>query len=533
MDDTPSTGVNIDALIGEQVVGRFLIERRIGQGHLSSAFIASDERLRRRVTVKIFHPQHKDDTQVVATQVSAARKVARLSHEHIALVIDQGEHNGMSVIVFEYIRGENLQERIDRYAPLDAGEVSKLGLQIARAMTYAHGQGVVHGNLRPVNILLTEDKDVKIVDFGGGSYVTQLIGDPYLAPELRQVDVDAANEPEDDIYALGAILFTTLTDQPAADDVSANEVRLLRPDIPVEFAQLIAKCLATDPRRRPISMREVAAELSLIEKRISPAASNRGNSAFGRVIATEDTHPFDVANNEDADSDTERAIIHPQIRKTKRTRKKATPRERRARWLAWSMVVVPLLGLALVGVMLSGEQAEAPKVKKDTRASGPVKELKIASAVSFDPEGDGEEHPESVANVIDGDKETLWQTDGYDTDDFSKLKPGVGVVLQLEEPTDVRNVVFITELPSWRVQIFAAASPQPKLADWTAVSDKVPVKSGENIPVNMRDLQLDGMPPGRAQALLVWISYLSLDVEDPAHSRARFSEVKVYGATDG
>jgi eukaryotic-like serine/threonine-protein kinase len=157
-----------DQLLGERIAGRFIVERQIGSGPLSSAFRARDERLHRRVTVKLFHPQHPDDIGVVDAQLELAKSVARLSHPNIATVIDRGEHEGMPFIVLEYVRGENLQERIDRYAPLRVAEVVELGQSIARALTYAHAHGVAHGNLRPENVLISEEREVKLVDFGGG-----------------------------------------------------------------------------------------------------------------------------------------------------------------------------------------------------------------------------------------------------------------------------------------------------------------------------------------------------------------------------
>src|SRR5690606_39140479 len=141
-DERVPIEVSPERLIGERIAGRFVVERLIGSGELSTAFRAHDDRLHRRVTVKLFHPRHRDDVQVVESQLAAARAVARLSHEHIAMLIDRGEHDGMPLVVLEYVRGENLQERIDRFAPLAVAEVVSYGLQLARALAYAHGHGV-------------------------------------------------------------------------------------------------------------------------------------------------------------------------------------------------------------------------------------------------------------------------------------------------------------------------------------------------------------------------------------------------------
>lgn len=532
MADDTHPGVDPERMVGERIADRFVVERAIGQGPLSSAFRAHDERLHRRVTVKLFHPRHRDDVQVVRSQLNAARAVARLSHEHLAMVIDQGEHEGMPLVVFEYVRGENLQERIDRYAPLAVGEVARLGLQIARALTYAHGHGVVHGNVRPENILLTEDRDVKLVDFGGGSYVAQLVGDPYAAPELAQVDPGAPAEPTDDVFALGAVLFAALTESQPRPDIEGPDVQLLRPDISQRLAAVIARSLASDPSRRAGSMREIAAELAATQEQVRhDAADRQATRAFGAVVAPDATQEFDVA----ATVDHAGAGAPPPRRSAPRRRREPTGHERRARVLAWSMVVVPLVALAIVGIMIAGERSQEPKTKPDARAAGPEREIAVSSVVSMDPEpeGDGSEHADDTPNVIDGDTTTSWQTEGYDTETFAGLKPGVGLVLQLAEPADVRDVQVFTRLPNWKVQVYAAATPMPKLSDWTPVSDVESVRNAGKIPVDMRKLRLDGMEDGRAGVLLLWITGLSLDVDDASKFRARMSEVLVHGATSG
>jgi serine/threonine-protein kinase len=538
LDEAAPAGIDPSALIGERIADRFVIERAIGQGPLSSAFRAHDDRLHRRVTVKLFHPRHRDDTHVVKSQLAAARSVARLSHENVAMVIDQGEHAGLPLVVFEYVRGENLQERIERYAPLAAGEVVTYGLQIARALTYAHGHGVVHGNVRPANVLLTEDRDVKLVDFGGGSYVAQLVGDPFAAPELSQVDADTPAEPTDDIYALGAVLFSALTEHPPAPDVESVELQLLRPDISIRLADTVTRCLTSDPHQRFLSMREIAAELAATnEQTIHDRAGTGSTRAFGAVPIGEPTEAFDVvgdAHGQGEDTAVQ-AATEPRMRQARpRARRTATRRERRARALAWGMVLVPIAALVIIGVMIAGERAKKPQEKIDPRATGPVHEIGISSVESFDPEpdGDGEEHAQFVANIIDGDTTTTWETEGYDTPTFAGLKKGVGVVVQLKEPADVRDVQLFTRLPNWRVQIYAAATPAQALSGWTPVSDVTAVRDGAKIPVDMRDVKLGALPDGRTGALLLWVTKLALDVDDASKDRARLAEVIVHGATD-
>jgi len=516
-----SGGIVPQQLIGERIAGRFVVERLIGTGELSTAFRAHDDRLHRRVTVKLFHARHADDRHVVESQLAAARSVARLSHEHIAMVIDRGEHEGLPLVVLEHVRGETLSERMERYAPLAVEEVAKYALQLARALAYAHGHGVVHGNVRPGNVLLTEERDVKLVDFGGGSYVARLVGDPFAAPELREVDADAPAEASDDIYALGALAFAALTEQAPVAGIDAGELQLLRPDVSPRLASTIARTLAVDPDDRHLSMRELAAELAAAQEPVG--APERSTMPRG-FAAGEATQAFDVLELDDDTQDLPAGRARPTGRRVRRPRRERSPHEVRARILAWSMVLVPLLALVVFGVMIAGERAERSVARDGDRATGPVDVVEVQGAASFDPEpaGDGSEHPEEVANLIDGDPDTTWETEGYDTSTFNGAKPGVGVILQLAEEVDVQDVMISTALPGWKVEVRSADRAAATLDEWTRVSEIVPVEDGVRIPVD-----LDGKPTSH---LLLWITSTSIDVEDTDRTRARMSEVVVYGA---
>ncbi len=519
--------VEPERLIGERIAGRFVVERLIGTGELSTAFRAYDDRLHRRVTVKLFHPRHRDDVHVVEAQLAAARAVARLSHEHVAMVIDRGEHDGRPLVVLEHVRGENLQERIERFAPLASGEVVTYALQIARALAYAHGHGVIHGNLRPGNVLLTEEHDVKLVDFGGGSYVAQLVGDPFAAPELREVDATAPPEPSDDIYALGALVFVALTEQAPQAGLDQGELQLLRPDVSPRLAAIVARAVATDPADRFLSMREFAAELSGVRELAMTAVQPFEHG--------QDTRPYALDDIDEATSDEHgTAVLAPSVapraprgtRARRESRRPRTGREVRARILAWSMVVAPLVALVIFGIMIAGERGNDQVGTQDRAATGPDRPIAVASVAAFDPEpGDGDEHSDTKDNILDGDVATTWGTDGYDTRDFNRIKPGVGLMLQLEQAADVRDVQIRTNLPGWTMEVRVADSPASTLDGWTPVSDAVAVSDGMKVPVD-----LDGT---ETRYLLLWITKLVIDTDDPNRARARIGEVTVFGGPAG
>lgn len=524
--------VSPEQLIGERIAGRFVVERLIGRGELSTAFRAHDDRLHRRVTVKLFHPRHRDDVHVVETQLAAARAVARLSHEHVAMVIDRGEHEGMPLVVLEYVRGENLHERIDRYAPLAVGEVVGYSLQIARALAYAHGHGVVHGNLRPGNVLLTEERDVKLVDFGGGSYVAQLVGDPYAAPELSEIDSDVPAEPSDDIYALGALAFVALTEQAPRPGLEPSELQLLRPDVSARLAGTIARALARDPEDRHLSMRELAAELATVRESVETQAPavDSGTDQSTQAWSMQDDHDGDEATDDGtaviAATGAPRPVrpVRAARRRPRAPQRARTPRETRARILAWSMVVAPLAALVIFGLMIAGERGTDQVASDGGAKGGPISAVPITSVVSFDPDGDGTEHADETANVIDGQRDTIWQTEGYATLDFTGDKTGVGLVLQLDEKADVREVQIATDLPGWTVDVRTSATPASTLAGWQVASEPVPVFDNVRVPVDKHGAD--------ARFVLLWITHLTIDPNDANSARARIAEVKVFASDD-
>ena len=133
---------------------------------MSSVYCAFDTLLERHVALKILHEQFSDDEEHVERFRREARAVAQLSHPNIVTVIDRGEEDGRQFIVFELIEGENLKELVERGGPLPVRRVLELGLEIGRALAFAHAQGLVHRDVKPQNVLLNDDGLAKVTDFG-------------------------------------------------------------------------------------------------------------------------------------------------------------------------------------------------------------------------------------------------------------------------------------------------------------------------------------------------------------------------------
>ncbi|MEH1166816.1 protein kinase [Micromonospora sp. CPCC 205539] len=253
---------------------RYVLHERIGLGGMSEVWRADDEVLGRPVAVKVLAGQLAADPQLRATIQREARAAARLTHPHVTQVYDYAEATlaGGAVVpylVMELVEGHNLADRL-RNGPLPWPEAVRVAGQIAAALAAAHRIGVVHRDVKPGNVMLT-DTGAKVLDFGiaalggphhplAGETGEPLMGTPaYFAPERLAA---GPPNPASDVYALGALLYRTLTGRaplPVQSWEDALEVHrrgtpvepLRVSGLPADIAELTIACLAADPARRP------------------------------------------------------------------------------------------------------------------------------------------------------------------------------------------------------------------------------------------------------------------------------------------
>ncbi|MEU8184345.1 protein kinase [Micromonospora sp. NPDC049044] len=249
---------------------RYVLHERIGLGGMSEVWRADDDVLGRPVAIKVLAGQLAADPQLRATIQREARAAARLTHPHVTQVYDYAEATltgGVVVpyLVMELVDGHNLADRL-RGGPLPWPEAVRVAGQIAAALAAAHRIGVVHRDVKPGNVMLT-DTGAKVLDFGiaalgglDGQSGEPLMGTPaYFAPERLRA---GPPDPASDVYALGALLYRTLTGQaplPVQSWEDALEVHrrgtpvppLRVPGLPADVAELTLACLAANPADRP------------------------------------------------------------------------------------------------------------------------------------------------------------------------------------------------------------------------------------------------------------------------------------------
>ncbi|MDQ3646070.1 MAG: Stk1 family PASTA domain-containing Ser/Thr kinase, partial [Actinomycetota bacterium] len=260
--------------------GRYRVEDQIATGGMGSVYSATDERLGRRVAVKLLKPDLAADAHFVERFRREARAAAALSHPNIAGVFDYGEEEGHHFIVMEFVDGPDLAQLLRQEGPMSPERAQQVGVQTAEALAHAHAAGVVHRDIKPANVMLDGDGRVKVTDFGiaraaGDSTMTgtgSMLGTAnYISPEQAQ---GRKIGPASDVYSLGIVLYEMLTgsvpftaDSPIgvamrhiSDPVPAPSE--LNPEVPASLDRIVARATAKRPEDRFRDAKEMGAALS-------------------------------------------------------------------------------------------------------------------------------------------------------------------------------------------------------------------------------------------------------------------------------
>ncbi|MFE6612221.1 serine/threonine-protein kinase [Amycolatopsis sp. NPDC057786] len=250
------------------IAGRYRLEHQVGRGSMGVVWQARDERLDRTVAVKQLLPDTAPGDAPFRSIVRAmreARVAARLKHPHAVTVYDVVEQDGTPYLIMEFLSSRPLTELLADHGTLPAGRVAELGAQIASALAAAHEDGILHRDVTPNNILITEDGQAKIADFGlshatGEGTMTGdglVVGTPaYLSPEVA--DGEEPGYPSD-VFSLGSTLYTVLEGAPPFG-TDGNQIALLKrvargeitpPRSTGPLTDVLLRLLRRDPRERP------------------------------------------------------------------------------------------------------------------------------------------------------------------------------------------------------------------------------------------------------------------------------------------
>jgi hypothetical protein len=511
-------------LLGTALGGRYRLEAQIGKGGMSTVYRAFDTVLERPVAIKLMHREIASDSDQLERFRREARAVAQLSHPHIVTVIDAGEEGwagegpdgaaaagrATPYIVFEYVDGETLKALIRRHGPLDITESIAYAIEIARALGAAHAHHIVHRDVKPQNVLLggrEPNRTAKITDFGIARTLTEqgltldgrVLGTTdYVSPE------QALGHPvtgQSDIYSLGVVLYEMLTgeitftgESPVAVAMrhvreEIPDVQYRRPEVSAATAAVVDRATAKDLALRYPDIPTLLADL----EEVLAVEAARAGQATGEVTTVLRTLP--------------------------------APARRRLPWhmrhpLRWLGTLVLLAGLvALVLALLAGHTHRGVAPDVDAKPGLTPVALEQTAAHDYNPFGNEPEHPSQVANVVDGDPDTVWSTEHYRADTFGS-KPGTGVYIDAAPGLRARAMQIQTPTPGFTAAVYGARTfdsglpyeaPQ-SLAErgWVPLAAPRPIPAQGAISLNTHGVLF--------RYYLVWITHLPPNSETAAIS---------------
>ena len=270
-------------------IGKYYVVHEVGRGSTGTVYLSHDPFYGRDVAIKLYHATVGDDAESRNARrmfMGEAKMVGKLQHPNIVPIFDAGEEDGRRYVVTEHVHGARTLSaycRSGSLLPID--QVVSILYKCAKALHYAHSRGVVHRDIKPSNILLTQDGDVRIVDFGialvAYSDVSRLegvAGSPaYMSPEQVQgLELDARS----DLYSLGAVMYEMLCGQRPfragalgkllrqVVQSEAESLRSIRPEIPEELEEVVKRALQKEPNNRYRTGTEFAAELTRVHQKL-------------------------------------------------------------------------------------------------------------------------------------------------------------------------------------------------------------------------------------------------------------------------
>jgi eukaryotic-like serine/threonine-protein kinase len=447
-------------LVGTQLNGRYRLDAKVGAGGMSTVYRAFDMTLERPVAIKLLHREIAADSDQIERFRREARSVAQLSHPHIVTVIDAGEDDARPYIVFEYVEGETLKERIRRLGSLPVAEAVAYAIEIARALGCAHQNNIVHRDVKPQNVLIDAEGRAKVTDFGiarsldeeGLTADGRVLGTTdYVAPEQAMGHECTA---QSDLYSLGIVLYEMLTGEVpfrgenqvavAMKHVreSLPDVQARRPEVSAALASVVDGATAKDLGRRYSSDAELISDL----EDVLALETARAGSATGEATTVLRTLP-------------------------PRARRRLPLRVVHPGWIALAALVA-VAGAAVLAVLLTGQTEKGTGTRG---ASAPVGLTPISLAQSaasdYDPYGTGStgEHPDEKGLAVDRDVSTFWSTERYEGGLGGK--PGVGIYVDAKPGVVPRALEIRTPEPGFTAAVYAADSGPPRdISEWNNVA---------------------------------------------------------------
>jgi len=375
-------------MIGTLLLNRYELLEKIGEGGMGIVYKAKCHLLNRFVAVKILKSEFSKEEDFVARFKREATSAASLSHPNIVNVHDVGEENHINFIVMEYINGKTLKQVIKENIRLGSGKTLEIVLQIAKALECAHENNIIHRDIKPDNILITENNIVKVTDFGIAKVADSgtttnfniVMGSAhYFSPEQAK---GRAVDYRTDIYSLGIVMYEMVTGRVPYNAESSISVAMMHireaiippkeifDDIPENINRAILKAVEKEPINRYQTAKEMAGVLNTIKEDFGLKV-NLNNELQD---ATEVMEPVVVSDTNDFTTVMSQVDIKsPKIKKAKKVGKKDFSKNKKIMIIIGSIILVLIIG-AFGKYISKGSDTDTPAILAETTASEGINE---------------------------------------------------------------------------------------------------------------------------------------------------------------
>lgn len=493
----------------QKIIGnRYQILDSIGTGGMAEVYKAFDTFLNREVAVKILRAQYTDDEGFVSRFRQEAQSAARLIHPNIVNVYDVGRDDDSYYIIMEYVKGKTLKELISEVGALDPMTAVIIAHGIASALKHAHSRGIIHCDIKPHNILLDENNNPKVADFGIAraittatmTYTASVVGSVhYLSPEQVRGEKISA---QSDLYSLGILLFEMLTgclpytaETPVA--VALMHVRERMPlvrevnsEVPAVLEKVVAKALAKDKEERYASADEFLQDLEYAADVLS---GNIEYNAKDRVFIADDNPAAETSLDETIRID--RAAYADQLppRDEDGSADKLERKKRIKRWLIGAVVSASFLiiGLFSFGV-IGGPEVEVPDVTGKTvvEAQNILAQAKLGYTIDEEynikvaPGTVISQNPGAKRMVKEGRKITLVVSKGVEMGDVPDLKG--------KRLTEAKAILKSSRFELGRVSYkYVSGAPEETILEQSvAPPAKLPIGTKLDVVINIKSNQV-------------------------------------------
>ncbi|PAQ13236.1 serine/threonine protein kinase [Bacillaceae bacterium SAOS 7] len=369
-------------LIGKRLNGRYKIIKMVGGGGMANVYLAKDVILEREVAIKVLRLDFANEEEFLRRFQREAQSATSLVHPNIVNIFDVGEEEGINYIVMEYVEGMTLKQYIQQFSPIPVEKAIDIMKQLSAAMAFAHHNSIIHRDIKPQNILVDANGNVKITDFGiamalSATSITQtnaVLGSVhYISPEQARGGMATKKS---DIYALGIVMFELLTGQLPFSGESAVSIALKHlqtetpsmkrwnPSIPQSVENIVLKATTKDPFHRYHSLEDMEQDLSTA---LDPERANEPK--FTVPLDEDETKALPVIKQIEQTENTQTTVIRPTPEpKQEVVTGESADKKPTRKWpiilLIMSFLIV-LGGLAavLVPSMLGPQEIEIPDVK--------------------------------------------------------------------------------------------------------------------------------------------------------------------------